>query len=129
MFSSQKISRDPWPYVWAGHSERDQMRADTHMFRKGAPSYHPTMPYQYRPRPEFDNNPNPVLELFREGRSGGPLHEDARDYLRAMSEDQWAYASDQANVEVNTMAVERGATDAHYAHARKVLQRLVNMSR
>jgi len=65
IFNSQRTNNDPYPFIWSGHSKWNQMRADTDMFRKGAPAYHPTMDYRYRPRPEYDNNPNPILLDFR----------------------------------------------------------------
>lgn len=73
--SREPFNDDPYPNVWAGHSERNQMRTDTDMFRKGAPSY---LGYEgnyvVRPRPEYNrpqNNPtNPILTCFREYAEG-----------------------------------------------------------
>jgi len=60
----RKVNHDPYPNVWEGHSPRNQMRADTDMFRKGAPFNHER--YRYLPRPEFDVPDNPILARFRE---------------------------------------------------------------
>lgn len=69
--SRPPFSDDPFPNVWAGHSEHNQMRADTHMYRKGAPdSAIGSMVYVTRPRPEFDrpqtNPTNLVLADLRD---------------------------------------------------------------
>ena len=70
MFSSRTLAdrnNDPYPNVWDGHSPRDQMRSDTDMFRKGAPSS--LKGYSRKPRPEFQHGvlpENPILVAFRE---------------------------------------------------------------
>lgn len=58
------VNHDPHPNVWEGHSERDQMRADTDRFRKGALFNHSR--YRARPRPEFAVLDNPILFELRQ---------------------------------------------------------------
>ena len=111
MFNSQKINNDPWPYVWSGHSPIDKARTNTDMFRKGSNSRMTIFGYEHNPRPEYDNNPNPILENYRKV---------------GQSPDSWLYMvlSDLVNPED---PLSSGHTVEHLNHARKVLERLVNV--
>lgn len=84
--SREPFNDDPYPNVWAGHSERDQMRTDTDMFRKGAPSYLGYAGnYIVRPRPEYDrpqNNPtNRLLKAARRAQADGFLSDFLEGFL------------------------------------------------
>ena len=122
MFASKTprdLNHDPYPNVWDGHTEFNQMRADTHRFRKGAPGIRiGTMNYRSRPRPEFDhiqhNEPNPILVTFRKS-----LQEDlpftnpgnwAANLAKPPYPDSWYYASPE-----------------QIDHARRVLTRLAQI--
>jgi len=62
-------NHDPYPFVWKGHSEINQMRTDTDVFRKGAP--YALARYHHRPRPEFAVLDNPILAELRRFTSTG----------------------------------------------------------
>lgn len=118
MFSSKppRENNDPYPNVWDGHSQYNQMRGDTDMFREGAPYNFER--YSYRPRPEFDhvqhNEPNPILV-------------DVRDY--------WAHAN--SPIRANQVAIYLEvcdisaiqATPEQVEHAHRILTRLANMKK
>lgn len=53
---SDEKNADPLPWVWQGHSEYNQMRADTNLYRTGKKA---GAEYVYRPRPEF-GTPSPA---------------------------------------------------------------------
>lgn len=108
MFNSQKINNDPKPYevdfglaLGTVRSERDEgSHWDSH-------------DTNFDPRPEYDNNPNPLLEAFRDFLKivgGGELQEKAQNVLD--------------NGIVWDSEIHQGA---HIDHARKVLERLANV--
>lgn len=99
MFNSQKVNNDPYPYTvnWGSFSRCDK------------PLFHG----KHEPRPEYDNNPNPLLEAFR-------------DFLTftGMVNLQEKTQNVLDNEEVWDLELHQGA---HITHARKVLERLVNV--
>lgn len=109
------LNRDPHPNVWDGHSQHDQMRDDTDMFRKGAPYNYKR--YTHRPRPEFDhvqhNEPNPVLTWAREVGTSTAL-------------DEATFSS--GSYMVGAWVGDQQVTSDHVVHARRVLTRLVRMA-
>lgn len=104
MFNSQRVNNDPFPYISPSGS------------RNANPGW---MGSEYfsnrRERKEYDNNPNPMLLRFREsvGILDDELIETAKWYLEDMLHVIWFEDS--------------GSTDEEYEHARKVLERLVNV--
>lgn len=99
MFNSQKINNDPHPYKVNGGS---LTRCDK-----------PGFVGEYDPRPEYDNNPNPILVQFRETQEEELPYSDTREWLYFLNNpltNSWSYA-----------------TEKHVIHARKVLERLVNV--
>ncbi|WP_406245849.1 hypothetical protein ACI7YT_12475 [Microbacterium sp. M] len=107
-FSSRlPFNDDPYPNVWEGHSERNQMRADTDMFRRGAPHNRET--YRHRPRPEFDRpQSNPTNRLLACARRA---HEDG--YLDAFCEG---------------FLEQRNTEHPEVDHAQRVLTRLTRLN-
>jgi hypothetical protein len=110
MFASKTprdLNHDPYPNVWDGHSPHNQMRADTDMYRKGAPYRYPG--YSHKPRPEYDhpqhNEPNPILVSLR--LRPGDLATNAAYTLRLID-----------------AILDGSNADATTAHARRVLERL-----
>lgn len=59
-FTSGKVSRDPFPYVWPDTPSRVTTGEVRSMFTRGD-----GIALTYRPRGEFDNH-NPILSDFRE---------------------------------------------------------------
>ena len=111
MFASRKINRDPMRWYCEEcdmrHAELDFCEHDV---------------IEHDPRPEFDNNPNPVLVAFRERweASGGSIGLADASRLRRLS----VHFLTRINGEFYT---QRGVSRAHIDHARRVLQRLANM--
>lgn len=112
------VNHDPHPNVWEGHSERDQMRTDTDMFRRGAPIGFPN--YAYRPRPEFAVLDNPVLAEFR-----GRLHyqELVKHPVSAP-----ALAAIWVTELHRHICDRRERTSGCFNHARRVLEKLAALS-
>ena len=103
IFNSKRVNTDPWPYVWSGHSRINKERTDIDFFRAGAgPKMVERFNYEYAPRMEFNNNPNPLLVWFRAAAANG---------VRAH------------HVDLN-YAEYNGSKPEHVEHARKVLARL-----
>lgn len=96
MFNSRKINNDHEPYVgWSGKRYNEETRTFASL-EDG--------PVGVDPRPEYDNNPNPILVEFREAEAPGKIY-------------RWLDLLD-------------GATEwsqEHIDHATKVLTRLVNI--
>lgn len=69
--STLEVNDDPTPFVWSGHSPRDQARADTDLFRTAKRI---TPDYLYRPRPKFNRAHlcNRILVEFRLTWKGQP---------------------------------------------------------
>lgn len=102
MFNSQKINNDPYPYKVNGGS---MTRCDK-----------PGFVGKFDPRPEYDNNPNPILQEFREFdmvRSASTTRESAAHLL--LSFDAWI------------PSWGKGYTREHIDHAKRVLEKLVNV--
>jgi hypothetical protein len=120
------LNSDPHPIVWDGHSPYDQMRADTDMFRKGAPARFPG--YSHRPRPEYDkpmhNEPNRLLIDFRYIDAGrGEYARWVRDF-----DEHPEFWQRQPGAGLFA-GVTVGYEADHIAHARKVLTRLANLTK
>ena len=103
MFNSQNRNNDPLPYLW----------------RSGERTAEPSRwgnrpPHIYKPRPEFDNNPNPILIELRE-----VIEEIPTDRARTYR--------------INSEAISRHGdamrhTPEHIDHARRVLARLAALA-
>lgn len=129
MFSSrtaESMNRDPKPYLVRGRRYPEGTLPYEALFGDS--------PVSFDPRPEFTpktaHPANPILVAFREGRvEDAPMDKDALDYLRALSPDQWVYASDQANDELNNAdtGAAINATPEQIGHARRVLTRLATL--
>lgn len=98
MFNSQKINNDPEP--WKGESG----------FRNPC---HTPWSDLHAPRPEFDNNPNPILLAFREAVDTG-----GGNTLHVAS--WWDREGVNAFVALSPSYI----APSQIAHARKVLERL-----
>lgn len=109
MFNSQKINRDivPWKILDADGDDTGDRTCTPESIRS-----HETV--EYAPRPEFDNNPSDILVAFRA--AGGD--KNPRGGVAAMAsrvlrnEHVWDIDYDRPGVK---------------DHARKVLERLVNV--
>jgi len=102
MFNSQKTNTDPlqWVNPNSGGRYARQEFGD----------------FEHKPRPEFDNNPNPILVAFRDRRETQPsksIAELARGELVWLRRD---------------LPAAFDATREHIDHAKRVLERLVRMS-
>ncbi len=110
MFASQQINTDPKPWLeWESDSRYSQAEVDAENERDRC-----WRGLGKRPRPEFDNTPNPILLDFREnhGATGAWLNEITLDQLDA------EFLREVGN------AWDVPVTDEHIEHARKVLTRL-----
>lgn len=99
MFNSQKINSDPVPYIIDFGLALGTVRSS-----EDAGSHWDSHDTYYDPRPEYDNNPNPILVEFREAEAPGKIY-------------RWLDLLD-------------GATEwsqEYVNHSRKVLTRLVNI--
>lgn len=106
-FNSQEINTDPQPYVQTLGIAR--MRSSL-----GHDGTH-----DHRPRPEFDNSPNPILVDFRTARESEPEYTaDPLDWLDTAWSDMDSTAAHE----------HEGWTIDHFNHARKVLTRLAALS-
>lgn len=61
MFNSQKINNDPEPYIIDFGLALGTVRSS-----EDSGSHWDSHDTYYEPRPEYDNNPNPILVEFRE---------------------------------------------------------------
>jgi len=117
----RKINHDSYPNVWEGHSPRNRMRADTDMFRKGAPFNHER--YRYLPRPEFDVHDNPILAAFRA--DDGPVRYEVHGRRPSLIEH---YLDQIEGAERDPVLAKIGlgvtATPEQVIHARRVLLKL-----
>ncbi len=108
MFNSQKINNDPEPYIIDFGLALGMVRSS-----EDAGSHWDSHDTYYDPRPEYDNNPNPILVQFRETQEEELPYSDTREWLYFLNNpltNSWSYA-----------------TEKHVIHARKVLERLVNV--
>ena len=107
MFNSQQVNNDPEP-IRVMPDTRLEYRTESCVTK---------IPYEteflYEPRPEYDNNPNPILLAFRED------VEDARGDDSGIVEEWLAHLQD-AEYHLNHPEEE-------VDHARKVLTKLVNV--
>lgn len=104
MFNSRKINNDPFPYVSESgtrHANPGWMGSEYFSNR--------------RERPEYDNNPNPILEAFREDIYAVGTVQEARNCLR-----YW-------DLYLKFVKKDWTFRVVHINHARKVLTRLVNV--
>lgn len=101
MFNSQKINTDPEP--WRNPNDGARRKRQVKWI---------SGPDEFKPRPEYDNNPNLILLAFREAGehsvSDRSLSERAKFWLGEMSGERL-----------------RALPNGMIEHARKVLQRLV----
>lgn len=113
MFNSQKINNDPKP--WVNPADGDRVSNKTRMGQIYFASPWAALQYKKDPRPEYDNNPNPILVSFRADTQ--EMDELAPNNARA-----WI-GGDQIEF------FEEGGYDSAWTdHARKVLQRLANLT-
>lgn len=107
MFNSQRINNDPFPYVSSSGS------------RHANPGWMGSEYFSNRQeRKEYDNNPNPLLEYFRDAMGSGEYEAVALAEVWVGLIDSGYDWQDEDGVRV---------TPAHIDHARKVLERLVNV--
>ncbi|MGK0740413.1 hypothetical protein ACSHWG_00790 [Leucobacter sp. Z1108] len=116
MYASQKINTDPEPWVSRIDASKRGDIPDAFPERIG------TWGVDHEPRPEFDNNPNPILVAFREfdrARACSTTGHSAALELQRMAwdaeRDTYTYWNDLPEI----------PTYAQMTHARKVLERLV----
>lgn len=118
MCASQRVNTDPKPYCVAeaenhendGRFTRAAVRESAdYYWGQGGTLYHLA---KFTPRPEFDNNPNPILVAYR--KHGPQLFGGTAGWLK--------YAMH------GTMADNVPITPDHIEHARKVLARLDALS-
>lgn len=113
MFNSQHINNDPkpWRYDLLGMIPPDKRARESEQVTGG---------FAYVPRPEYDNNPNPILENFRRTVnriSKGLVHiQQAEDHLAIT-----------LNIVESSVFQFTEETLSHVDHARKVLTRLANI--
>lgn len=109
MFQSQKINNDPEPYAgWSGRRYNEETRTFASL-EDG--------PVGVEPRPEYDNNPNPILEYFRDAMSSGEYDVVALATLwESLIDTGYNWGDDGLLPELEQIE-----------HARKVLTRLVNI--
>lgn len=101
MFNSQKVNTDPYPWRhWPPYGgELREIRYASQL--DGFRDPQAAGPIRFEPRPSFDNNPNPILVEFR-----NLTNRDAASVLRQLP----------------------SFYTPHIDHARKVLQRLANLT-
>lgn len=101
-YNSRKVNRDPYPYTTNGEWGGKPLRSDKPYFQGS-----------HDPRPEFDNNPNPLLTAFRWVQGENPEDtENPIEWLESVLAHDW---------------VESELDADHIDHARKVLGRLANV--
>ena len=93
MFNSQKINNDPEPYVVDFGLALGEVRG-----AEDCGSHWDSHDTRYEPRPEYDNNPNPILVKLRENSLGWETIEE----------------------------IAKGNL-GHIDHAKRVLEKLVNV--
>lgn len=107
MFNSQKINNDPFPYV----SESGTRHANPGWLNSGYFS-------NRRERPEYDNNPNPILISFREQSDWGNINQTGK--YEECAEWLW-WLGDPTHSVYKFQRLE------HIDHAKRVLEKLVNV--
>ena len=108
MFNSQKINNDPEPYIgWSG--KRYSEESHTYATLEDGP-------VGEEPRPEYDNNPNPILVAFREDLP----HALVPFVTTQEAAKWWLHLPDYRDM-------EECFSPKHIDHARKVLEKLVNV--
>lgn len=133
MFNSQKINTDPRPFYIA---EDDSRRTVSEIEADGADERFPNGGILYNlatfaPRPEFDNNPNPILVDFRRfdaTRACSTTAHSAAVYLDALID---ADVENEATHSLDMLyetPYRPSEREAHEAHAAQVLQRLANLT-
>lgn len=107
IYNSQRVNNDPQPYLW----------------RSGERTENPSVwgnrpPHTFNPRPEYDNNPNPVLQAFRKESDWGWLNEEGK----AQEVREWiGWLSDKSH---NIYLFQK---HEHIEHAHRVLTKLINV--
>lgn len=102
IYNSQRVNNDPQPYLW----------------RSGERTENPSVwgnrpPHTFNPRPEYDNNPNPLLEAFR------TISEHPRGGLVALAERVLKNRHGLWDEEIND--------PSYIEHAHRVLTKLINV--
>lgn len=112
MFNSQRINTDPKP--WLGPRGRDGVNYGLGVQR-------------FEPRPEFDNNPNPILEAVRiDLETKQPYWTDMEVIERWVGENG-LNARGGGYPTYSSIWTLRQAYPRYVNHARKVLERIVNV--
>lgn len=102
IYNSQRVNNDPKPYLWQNGE------------RTAEPSVWGNRPgHIHHPRPEYDNNPNPILEAFR------AVSEHPRGGLVALAE--------RGLNNHHGLWDEEIIGRSHQDHARRVLTKLINV--
>lgn len=104
MFNSQKINNDPVPYIVSSIEDGDYRISVEDFFGYRT---------EYAPRPEYDNNPNPLLEAFR-------------DFLRIVGYSEFSEKL-RTFLIVILFGMKQFFNPYHIEHARKVLERIVRI--
>lgn len=133
MFHSQKINTDPRPYYIA---EDDSRRTVVEIEADGGDERFPNGGLLYNlakfdPRPEFDNNPNPILIDFRRfiaGRGETASSRSAAVYLAALVDPDVENEATHSLDRLYEEPYRYSERQAQEAHARKVLQRLARLA-
>ena len=103
IYNSQPVNNDPNPYT--GPRGRGAVN-----YGLGGQGFHP--------RPEYDNNPNPVLQAFRKESDWGWLNEEGK----AQEVREWIWwLSDKSH---NIYLFQK---HEHIEHAHRVLTKLINV--
>lgn len=110
IFNSNPINRDPMPWKCGKVrvNKQGQLNGTVTGYIQGA------WPEEYMPRPEFDNNPNPLLVAFRDTlkHNNCGTAENAKMF-------QWL---------IDVGSRTHDTTGDHVLHAQKVLERLARLS-
>lgn len=117
MFNSQKINNDPKPWRFV-HSNGSETRV------RDASGYE-ELGWEYDPRVEYDNQPNPILVEFRYH-----AHQDWTGRGTAWLARHWTsseYMWQEMCLSDDSLSDEPLGTPEQEDHARKVLTRLVNI--
>lgn len=120
MFNSQKINNDPEPFVVSYQgvdakrvSQPHAAQLPSHRYENG---FGETVIVRYAERPEYDNNPNPILEYFRDAMQTGEYEMVALATLWVgLINSGYGWEGDGLD-----------PSSEHLEHAAKVLERLAN---
>ena len=109
IYNSQRVNNDPFPYQLPdGSRDGNPLQYE---FKEGRIGGKRNFGAVYNPRPEYDNNPNPLLEASR--KHGPGLFGGTEGWLQ--------YAMHGTHVDRVPF------TEAHLEHAHRVLTKLINV--